>query len=98
MRVDATPGLDPLVANGSRAFPSADFRHLKLAVEGAGGVQASLNFRDAKNDVAGRMLDAKADRSLATRQGSILNPGTSDRADRAATKPVAHGAAGAYGS
>jgi hypothetical protein len=28
----------------------------KLAVEGPGGVQASLDFRGAKNDVAGRML------------------------------------------
>ena len=28
----------------------------KLAVEGPGGVQASFDFRGAKNDVAGRML------------------------------------------
>ena len=27
-----------------------------LAVEGPGGVQASFDFRGAKNDVAGRML------------------------------------------
>ncbi len=28
----------------------------KLAVQGPGGVQASFDFRGAKNDVAGRML------------------------------------------
>jgi hypothetical protein len=28
----------------------------KLAVEGPGGVQASFDFRGAKNDIAGRML------------------------------------------
>ena len=28
----------------------------KLAVEGPGGVQASFDFRGAKNDAAGRML------------------------------------------
>jgi hypothetical protein len=28
----------------------------QLAVEGPGGVQASFDFRGAKNDVAGRML------------------------------------------
>jgi hypothetical protein len=28
----------------------------KLAIEGPGGVQASFDFRGAKNDVAGRML------------------------------------------
>jgi hypothetical protein len=28
----------------------------KLAVKGPGGVQASFDFRGAKNDVAGRML------------------------------------------
>ena len=28
----------------------------KLAVEGPGGVQASFDFRGAKNDVAGRMV------------------------------------------
>jgi Phage tail tube protein len=30
----------------------------KLALEGPGGVQASFDFRGAKNDVAGRMLTA----------------------------------------
>lgn len=30
----------------------------KLAVEGPGGVQASFDFRSARNDTAGRMLTA----------------------------------------
>ena len=32
----------------------------KLAVEGPGGVQASFDFRGAKNDVAGRMLTSRS--------------------------------------
>jgi hypothetical protein len=56
----------------------------KLAVEGPGGVQASFDFRGAKNDVAGRMLTVTLTNDL---DGTVYGWSTSRPATTSNSSP-----------